>query len=149
MKKLLTLLSVTTSLSLPGQADDLQYLTANYNNREKSIELASVQKITFENDNVVIATSAGDVTLPVGEMEKLYFSSTATAVESLAGSTANLTCQDGVIYAKGNGLLRIYNVNGQIQRMGTVQGSATITTHTLPRGLYIVQLGNDVIKIQR
>ncbi len=149
MRKHLTLLALMATFCLPSRADGLNYLTASYNSTEKSIELASVQKITFTESNVVVTTSAGEETFPISEMEKLYFSATATAVENLACSTANLTFQDGVIHAQGNGLLRIYNVNGQIQRMASVSGSATITTHTLPRGLYIIQLGNDVIKIQK
>ncbi len=131
------------------QTNDLQYLTASYNNKEKSIELASIHKITFENSNVVITTSAGQVLLPVSEMNKLYFSSTATAVENLKDKSTNIQFTSGVLHAKGNGLLRIFSAGGQLQRMANVQGSITISLNNLPHGIYIVQLGEETIKIQK
>jgi len=68
-------------------ADDYQYLTMCYNSVEKSISLETIQKITFENGSVVVATSNGNETFTQSQMEKMYFSAEATAVQSVKAET--------------------------------------------------------------
>ena len=61
-------------------AEDFKYLTMGYNNVEKSITLETIQKITFENGQVVVTTSEGSETFPLVQMQKMYFSETATGI---------------------------------------------------------------------
>jgi hypothetical protein len=81
MKKLLimALLAVGTM----AHAEDYKYLTLGYNSVEASVELATLQKITFENGNVVVTTSNGTQTFPLAQMEKMYFSANATGIQQL------------------------------------------------------------------
>lgn len=81
MKKLLlfTLLLVGTT----AYAEDYLYLTMGYNNMEKSIVLETIQKITFENGQVVVTTSEGVETFELAQMQRMFFSDTATAVKAI------------------------------------------------------------------
>ena len=81
MKKLfiMALLAIGTM----AYADDYKYLTIGYNSVEKSIELATIQKITFNDGNVVVATNNGDQAFPLNQMEKMFFSPTATGIEAI------------------------------------------------------------------
>ena len=66
-----------------AHAEDYKYLTLGYNSVEASVELATLQKITFENGNVVVTTSNGTQTFPLAQMEKMYFSANATGIQQL------------------------------------------------------------------
>lgn len=149
MKKHLAFLALTTVLSIPLQADDLQYLTAACNSREKSIGLATVQKITFENGNVVVSTTGGPITFPIAEMKKLAFTSTATAIGDLKSQSKTLAYVDGALYVQGSGVLRVYSMTGNLQRLADIRGGAIVSLNNLPKGIYVIQLGNETIKIQK
>lgn len=149
MRKHLLLPALAICLSVPAQADDLQYLTAGYNRVEKSIELATIHTITFENDNVVVSTTAGPVTFPVAQMEKLFFSSTPTAIRELKERSKSLSYVGGVLKVQGTGVLRVYSISGNLQRLANVRGAANVSLESLPQGIYIIQMGNETIKIQK
>lgn len=148
MKKLL-LAALILGSSANAMADDYKYLTAKYNNEEQSIELATIRKITFETGNVVVYTSEGQVTFPLSEMEKMFFSDIPSAIESMPMETASMKVSDGVLCVSGKGLLRIYSSNGQLQQMAKVDGSARISLQSLPKGIYVANLGNQSIKFNK
>lgn len=148
MKKLLVTALILGS-STNVMADDYKYLTAKYNNEEKSIELASIRKITFEAGDVVVYTSEGQVKFPLSEMEKMFFSEAPTAIESMPMETASMKVSGGVLSVSGNGLLRIYSSNGQLQQMAKVYGSSRISLQNLPKGVYIINIGNQSIKFNK
>lgn len=148
MKKLLVTALILGS-STNVMADDYKYLTAKYNNEEKSIELASIRKITFEAGDVVVYTSEGQVKFPLSEMEKMFFSEAPTAIESMPMETASMKVSDGVLSVSGNGLLCIYSSNGQLQQMAKVDGSSRISLQNLPKGVYIINIGNQSIKFNK
>lgn len=81
MKKLIIMAML--AIGTTAFAEDYKYLTMAYNSVEQSIELATVQKITFEGGQVVVATSEGNQTFPQSQMEKMFFSQTPTAVKSV------------------------------------------------------------------
>lgn len=149
MNKQLILAALTISLSMPAQADDLQYVTAGYNHVERSIGLATVRKITFENGNVVVLTTDGAVTFPITQMEKLFFSSTPTAIRDLKDRSKSLAYVNGVVKAQGTGVLRVYGISGNLQRVANVRGTANVSLESLPQGVYIIQMGSETIKIQK
>lgn len=138
--------------SLVAFADDYAYLTIGYNSIEQSIELATIQKITFDtsSENMVVTTSTGnEITFPLTQMEKMFFSATATAIESLPEKSKNLSVSGGVLRANGNDMLYIYGSNGMLQQMTKVKGSVAVSLQTLPKGVYIVRMGDQTIKISK
>ncbi len=68
---------------LMAQADEYSYLTIGYNQVEKSIVLETIQKITFKDGQMVVTTSNGSETFPQEQLEKMFFSTEATRVQSV------------------------------------------------------------------
>ena len=83
MNKKFLLGSVLMAASLSSTADDLNYLTVAYNNVEQSIELSTVQKITFEEGNAVVYTTGETYTYPLSEMQKMTFTQDPNAIKSI------------------------------------------------------------------
>lgn len=148
MKKLF--LTIALAASLSASADDYAYLTAQYGGVEQSIELATVRTISFEQDLVVVTTSEARLTFPLAEMQKMYFSATATAIDRLPSETDNLKVIGGVLHVAGQkGIVRVYASNGTLQHMAQVEGRSSISLQSLPKGVYFIQLGNQVIKVSK
>lgn len=148
MKKII-LTAAAIVLATAAWAEDYKYLTVSTSSNESSIELATVQKITFDMNEklVVVTTSEGQVNFPISEMQKMFFSAEPTAIERLPQTSADLKVANGVLRVKGDGLLRIYNASGALQRMAKVDGSANISLDNLPAGTYIINLGKQTIKV--
>lgn len=148
MKKII-LTAAAIVLATAAWAEDYKYLTVSTSSNESSIELATVQKITFDMNEklVVVTTSEGQVNFPISEMQKMFFSAEPTAIERLPQTSADLKVANGVLRVNGDGLLRIYNASGALQRMAKVDGSANISLDNLPAGTYIINLGKQTIKV--
>lgn len=113
MKKLF--LIAMLAVSSMAYADDYQYLTMCYNNMEKSIVLETIQKITFENGKVVVTTSNGNEDFDLAQMQRMFFSNTATAVKEVETETQS---EEKVIYdLSGRRVVKpqrgLYIVNGK------------------------------------
>ncbi len=147
MRKL-TLLLLTT-FTLMAFADDYRYLTAVYDDVEQSFKLATVQKITFEQGNVVIATSQGTTSIPQASMQKMFFDAQPTAVEALPEASQSLTLNGTTLSATGQGLLCVYNTAGQLVSIAQVDGQASLSLASLPKGVYIISLAGETIKVSK
>lgn len=145
MKRIL-LSSCLALAAMLASAQDYQYLTAAYNSVEQSFALSAVQKITFESDNVVITTSQGTTRLPVSQMQQMYFSATAAALNSLPTQTEGLRVEGGTLTATGQGLLRVYAGSGRLTHVAPVEGETRISLSGLSQGVYVVSLGRQSIK---
>ena len=117
----LALLAIGTS----ALAEDYKYLTMGYSNVEKSITLETIQKITFQNGNVVVTTSEGVETFPLAEMEKMYFSATATGINEIE-----------------NGKLKMEDA----QHIYDLSGRKVSVPSVLPKGVYIRNGKKFVVK---
>lgn len=125
MKRLaLALFILHSSLCiLHAYADDYKYLTIVNNSMEKSIVLETVQKITFKDGQMVIATSNGNETFAQVELEKMFFSiEPATRVEAVPNQEKTSEQM-------------VYDLSGR--EMNAIQ---------LKRGIYIVNGKKLVIK---
>ncbi len=149
MMKRLTIMALLTAGSLYATAQDYKYLTAAYDGVERSFKLATVQKITFEGDNVAVTTSQGTTALPLNQMEKMYFSAEATAIEAMASESKSLSVDGELLCATGEGTLYVYNAGGQLVRMAHVESNMLLSLSSLPKGVYIANLGDETIKISK
>lgn len=149
MKRLLTIIL----LAIPAfaVADTYNYLTLTSTSAEQSIALKTVRKITFEGADIVVTTADGTTTsMPLANFSQFAFTSTATGIQSVARPAADLCIEAGRIVADGQGLLLIYNANGQVVRQQYVSGNRSeVQLYDLPRGLYIARLGNRTLKVIR
>lgn len=150
MKKT-TIIALFLTASLGVMADDYQYLTVAQADKEQSVELASIQKITFEvaQGNVVVTTTEGEVRFPINEMEKMYFSATATAVKALPTKSKALSFARNELTVNGTGMLYVYAANGAVVRMARMEGKTNVNLGNLPQGTYVVKFGDQTIKVQK
>ena len=139
------LLMVGTSI----MADNFQYLTLTYGNSEQYVSLPIVQKISFEDDNVVVTTTEGVHRYPISLLDKITFTESATAIKALPEQLENLTYKDGTLSIKGDGLLRVYGTNGALVSVANVKEGANISLERLPAGVYIVRMGDKTIKVRK
>jgi len=137
------LLMVSTSM----MAD--KYLTITYSGLEQNIPLPIVQKITFEEGYVVVTTSEGKHSYPISVLDKMTFTESADAIEALPEQAENLTYKDGTLAIKGDGMLRVYNASGALVSIANVKEGANVSLEALPSGIYIVHMGNKVIKVRK
>lgn len=139
------LLMVGTSI----MADNFQYLTLSYGNSEHNISLPIVQKISFEEDYLVVTTTEGTHRYPLTLLDKITFTESATAIEALPEQLENLTYKDGTLSIKGDGLLRVYGTNGALVSVANIKEGANISLERLPAGVYIVRMGDKTIKVRK
>lgn len=149
MKKMVICAALLAVCTQGIKADEYNYLTVAYNNIEQSITLSKVQKITFSASEVIVATTEGNVTFPLSQMEKMTFTADPTAIEKLPESSDNLRFENGRLQT-GNGILRVYNAGGALIHIANVtEKKGSVDLSTLPAGLYIVSQGKETIKIKK
>ncbi len=120
MKKLL--FTVLLAAGMTAQADDYKYLTFACNGTEQSVTLETIQKITFEDGLVVVATSDGSVSFTQSQMEKMYFSaSAATAIQTVDADAESEQTE-------------VYDLSGR-----------KMSNNNLKKGIYIIN-GKKVIR---
>ncbi len=135
--------------SLSSIADDLNYLTVAYSDVEQSIELSTIQKITFEDSNAVIYTTGDTYTYPLSEMQKMTFTAEATAIKALPTESENMKFNKGQLLVSGNGTLRVYNAAGALVSIAKIEKKSNVNLSGLKSGLYIISLGDQTIKINK
>ena len=86
MKKLIVL-SVVLFMSLGAFADDYTlYIVANTSQQAIGHKLADIQKLTFENGNVVVNYKNGNKeSTAISVVSRMYFSSVSAATEDING----------------------------------------------------------------
>lgn len=149
MNKKILVASALLMASMTTMADDYNYLTVASGNIEKSIELATVQKITFENGNAVVYTTGENFTFPLSKMQKMTFTMEPTLVKSLPKASENLKYNKGQLQVSAKGTLCIYNAAGALVSMAKVDEKSNVNLSGLTSGLYIIRLGDQTIKIRK
>lgn len=145
IKSILAVLLLMISTSM--MAD--KYLTITCSGSNQSIPLPIVQKITFEEGYVVVTTNEGTHSYPISVLDKMTFTETGDAIKALPEQAENLTYKDGTLAIKGDGMLRVYNTSGALVSIANVKEGANVSLDGLPSGVYIVRMGNKVIKVRK
>ncbi|MBQ0049400.1 MAG: T9SS type A sorting domain-containing protein [Bacteroidales bacterium] len=148
MKRILcTALFAAAALGAMADETPYRYLAIQSNTTEQSVELTSVIKITFSDNNIVVSTTDGDITLPQSELKKLYFRGTPTAIDALPAQSKSLLVTNGVLTANGKGLLCLYNEKGALVQMARVENNTRVSLGNLTKGIYIISLNGETIKL--
>ncbi|MGN0233855.1 MAG: T9SS type A sorting domain-containing protein [Bacteroidaceae bacterium] len=149
MKKVLILVAALLCAA-PIVADEYNYLTVTCTNAEQSISLPTVQKITFADGNAVVTASDGQTyTYPLTELQKMTFTMNPTAIKALPTQEKGLTYKGGTLRVTGTGLLYVYNSAGVLVQMAHVKDAANINLSSLPKGIYVVNMGQQTIKVKK
>ncbi len=157
MKKNLLLTAVAlmaaVGTSLPARADGYSYLTLCYGEVEQSIALNTLKKITFTGGKLMAVTADRSQEFALDTMKKLFFSATPTAIETaIAPEAASLVydhASQTLNVGTQSGLLTVLFTNGKTALTQRVDGAARVNLSSLPKGMYIVHLNGETLKIMR
>lgn len=131
-------------------AEEARYLTVTTATQEKSVELATVQKITFTANNIIVHTTAGEILFPLSETEKMSFTATPASIGALPLQAEGLQYVNGQLIVHTPGLLRIYDAAGTLIQVAQVETAQTeVNLDNLAPGMYIVGIGDKTIKISK
>lgn len=131
MKKILTL-AAGCFMALAAQADGgFAYLTfTNHNQVEQSFPAEGLT-ITFADGKALVSQNGQQVSLPLAELEKMYFSAEPAGVSE--------------VETNDDAPLTVVNLAGQ--RVGTFKDQETMQ-RSLKKGLYIVKTTGKTYKIE-
>ncbi|HBN46216.1 MAG TPA: hypothetical protein DD401_00810 [Prevotella sp.] len=131
MKKILTL-AAGCLMTLAAHADGAYaYLTfTNHNQVEQSFQAEGLT-ITFADGKALVSQNGQQVSLPLAELEKMYFSAEPAGVSE--------------VKADGDEPLTVVNLAGQ--RVGTFRNRQAMRS-SLKKGLYIVKSASKTYKME-
>ena len=154
MKKILSILAIL--FSLPMYADHHLVIETN-NSKKHSYSLEDNPVISFNNDILVIKTDKIELSYPISDIAKYYFTKEDTGISSVNGDVNNIhfnyTNTDFLliegIASEDN--VNVYEINGRTCHVNIVRNSNSITIElrTLPKGIYLVKVNNHSFKLIR
>ena len=144
---LLGLVSLIAGQFLAAQEWNLITLTAD--GTETSYTLPNVQNIVFENNSMMVNMKSGDSATEItcirfGQSQGIKMLQTESSVFAFPNPVqTNLT----VTGANKDIKINLLNLNGTLLQSIPAQDSSTnIDVSSLPQGLYLLQIGEQVIK---
>lgn len=149
------LLLFSAATAMPAWADDYSYLTLQYGGVQESVALSALKKITFSGGQLLATTTSGVKTYALSTMEKMFFASEPTALRAVQDDAVALTYdrasqQLRVCRRDGAAVLRVYHANGGLMLSAPVaEGESTFSLSALPKGLYVVRVNQQTIKVIR
>ena len=131
-------------------ADDYAYLTVAQTDAQTDYALSSIEKITFDTQNMVLHLSGGEeAKLPLSGLTKMFFSNNSTGIATV-GKTSTISMTDGMlrISAPKGTAIAIYDMGGKAVRMATANDGVTeVGLNGMQRGVYIVKVGSETKKV--
>lgn len=136
MKRLLLLLTLVAGL-LTSSAQTLDYLTIRtMDGNEQSLSLDQL-KLTFA-DGKMVATAQGETTtFDFANLDFMFFTAQATAIESAANAAISVSIVDGN--------LRTNAPSGSVIHVFTPDGKS-VGQNGLSRGVYLIQINGRTYK---
>lgn len=111
----------------------------------------SLQKMTFQNGNVVITKKDGTSTYtPISSISRMYISTpSANGIESV-GNNGQCTWDGERLHvnAPAGSVVKVYSVNGVLVSQ-TRLTDTSVNLQGLNRGMYVVNVGGHVVKIMK
>jgi len=119
----------------------------------EEIELESINRITFNEEQMMVETQQGVSSYYVGDIDKMSFD-----LESGIDDVVSKEWDDGIAVAFNNGILTVtaadnsdiklvvYAVNGMLVHSDSGNGTLVYDFTQLPEGIYIVRANNKTIK---
>ena len=111
----------------------------------------SLQKMTFQNGNVVITKKDGTSTYtPVSSISRMYISTpSANGIESVGNNGQCIWDGERLhVNAPAGSAVKVYSVNGVLVSQ-TRLTDTSVNLQGLNRGMYVVNVGGHVVKIMK
>ncbi len=151
MKFLLNIIAAI-ALALSTQmawADDYAFLNINAENGENSFQVNQISEITFDTSNMIVHLADGSQQqLPLSGLNKMFFAQTGSqSIGSIALEAEKIRTVGGQLRLQldeGEKAV-VYNMKGTL--VYTTNRSGSVQLDNLPKGIYIVRVGNTTKKI--
>ena len=151
MKNFRTLVTsiMLTLGSIVATADDYQFLTVSQADGKTNFAVSNIQKITFDTSNMLLHLSDGTIqSLPLSSLQKMFFTDGGTiGISPISSTKSKLHFADGMLrveVATGEHV-ELYNMKGE--RVFSNNQSGTYDMNHLPKGVFIVKVGQEAKKI--
>jgi len=151
MKTIRTILAAML-LTISGTvfADDYAYLSIEQTSGVTSYSISSINKITFDESNMVLnLTNGTQQKLPLASLSRMFFQADPSGVTTIGAEKNAFSLRDGMLYANGqqSGSVTIYDANGKTVRTASAQELQNgLNVSGLTKGVYIVKLGSQTKK---
>jgi len=147
MKKLL-LAFIATLCSLTAFADGeygLYILPEGASDEPTTFSVSEIQKITFENGNVIVKQTSGESsTFSMSSISRMYFGELVTGIRDVSSEGL----WDGKsIKVIGDSKVEVFTTSGVAVSQGKYSNGESVNLDHLPQGVYIVKVGGRSIKI--
>lgn len=148
MKKQLLLLAMML-LPLAAIADDAQIVIKQKGGNETALKLSTNPVITFEGENMVVASDVIQISIPLDDIDDYVVSDGTTAIEPV---TAQPQYTRGHIIFSGmtaGSPVFIHTLDGKLvgKQAADASGKADVNMENLPKGAYIISSQNSSIKV--
>jgi len=141
-------------LLLAGQlltAQEWKLITLSADGSETSYAVSNVQRIVFENDAMTVNMKSGDNVTGISRVSFLF--DEETGIEYLKSKSSVFVFPNPVkttltvAGTEKNVRINLLNLNGALlQNMLTQDNSTDIDVSSLQQGVYLLQVGNQVVK---
>ena len=150
MKRLLlALIATLASMSAFADGEYGLYILSDGASSEEptTIPVAEIQKITFENGNVVVKQLNGESsTFTMSSISRMYFSELVTGIRDVESAGI----WDGKsIKVNGDNKVEVFSTSGIAISRGIYSGGDVINLENLPSGIYVVKVGGKSFKIAK
>jgi hypothetical protein len=149
MKSIKTIIAaVLLACSTNAIADNYTYLTISGTDNETNFAVSDIQTITFDNTDMILKLTNGTTQrLPLSGLSKMFFTADPSGITTVEGAKSKIDINGGVLranVAEGE-RITIYNLKGEA--VYTSNADATVDLKTLVKGVYIVKVGQEAIKV--
>ena len=131
-------------------ADDYAYLTIAQNSGETNYEISAINKITFDETNMILNLTDGThQKLPLANLSKMFFTSDPTGISTAAAEKSNFSLRDGMLYVDSEqaDTITIYDMNGKaIRTVSAQEAQKGVSVSGLVKGVYLVKAGSQAKK---
>ena len=140
---------ITAFISITAMADGENGLYIIAGDNSNSYPVSEIQKITFSNGNVVVEKTDGTkASTAMSSISRMYFGELETAIQTIEGDSSSPW--DGKnILIKGRQNVKVYHSSGSLVYEGQFNDGEAVSMESLPRGIYVVEVGSKSFKIAK
>ena len=143
------LLFVLMLLPMVASADDAQIVIKQKSGNETVLKLSTNPVITFEGENMVVASDVIQISIPLGDIDDYVVSEGTTAIEPV--TTQPQYTRGHVIFSNmaADSPVYVRTLDGKVvgKQAADTSGKADVSLENLPKGTYIISSQNNSIKV--
>lgn len=148
MKKIVMTVCLLCSMALGAWADATQTITVN----GTAVTGKTVRSISFEGDNAIVLYSDNSSETSPIEQVKISFAYSATGIKHVTVFNYN-GIVGGQLHLSGlkdGAAIQVLDTAGKVQvKARTSEGETVVDVNHLQRGVYMVRVGEQVIKFMK